>query len=351
VSLAEYPYRVLSRWVADDPEAWIALGNLETRLLARWLKPVVQPAYICGLARAGTTILTEAVALHPQVATHTYSDFPCVFTPYFWRLTHKAFERLSPKEKPRERPHKDGIMVTRQSAESMEEMLWMAFFGFLHNENCSNVIDENTRNEAFAAFYRAHIQKLLLARKKSRYVSKANYNITRIPYLLSLFPDARFVIVVRNPFAHVWSLYQKDLLFRAEQERNPAGLAHMDRSGHFEFGKHRTLINTGDSAAMTSIQACFAAKDDVRGWARYWAMMQRFTQQTLSKRTEVLIVRHEDLVQNPQTKMKEVFAHYHLESDETTLHAAAAKLHEGKMPEIPEPARAIIQEETRDAAE
>ena len=350
MSLADYPYRVLAKWISEDPEAFIALGNIETRLLKKRLQPIVGPLYVCGLARAGTTILTECLALHPLVATHIYRDFPCLFTPYLWKLISSPFRLIPHKARPRERAHKDGIMVTPDSPESMEEMLWMAFFRTLHDEGHSCLLDAKAQNKAFADFYREHLQKLLLVRKKSRYAAKANYTVTRIPYILSIFPDARFVIAVRHPVPHIWSLYQKHRLFLSEQERNPATLIHMDRSGHFEFGKHRALIHVGDEQAMASLKAAFAAGDDLRGWARYWAMMHNYIATTSERHPEILIVRHEDIVDNPHGKMREIYEHCRLNADEALLDATAAKLRKTSLPAIPEEARDIILEETRSAA-
>ncbi len=351
MNLQHYPYQLLAKWIADDPEAWIALGNIETRMLARNLLPVASPVYVTGLARAGTTILTEAIASHPEIATHTYRDFPCIFTPYIWNRLLGVFDWVPHRSAPQERAHKDGIMVTPQSPEAMEEALWMAFFKQLHDENHPAVLGPQTSNPAFAAFYREHIQKLLHVRKKPRYAAKANYNITRIAYILSLFPDAQFVIVVRHPEALVWSLYQKDILFCAEQERDPATLTHMDRAGHFEFGKHRTLIHTGDDAAIASIQTCFADGDDIRAWARYWAMMHAYIKRVSSVSPNILIVRHEDLCQAPHAKMQEIFTHCQLDYNDAMLNASAGNLREAKMPTLSEEVRAVICEETKSAAQ
>lgn len=352
--MSHYFYQLIAKWIKNDPEAWIALGDLETRLVARRLSPVMAPVYLCGMARSGTTILTEAVASHPHVATHTYRDFPCLFTPYLWNRILSTFDWVPFKKKPQERAHKDGILVTNRSPEAMEEMLWMGFFKRLHEETHSVVLGRTTGNQIrdhkFAQFYRAHLQKLLLARKKTRYVSKANYNITRIPYLLNIFPDARFVIVVRHPQAHIPSSYRLDKFFCAEQEKSPASLVHMDQVGHFEFGQHRTLINMGDMEGMTSVQQSFRAGQDIRGWARYWAMLHRFIQDNCQTYPEVLVVRHEDICAHPQDKMKQIFQHCRLEFDENILRAAAAKYRPITQLDIDENTKLIIQEETAGVA-
>src|SRR5690606_10191757 len=149
------------------------------------------PVYIAGLARSGSTILLELLSRHPHLATHRYQDFPPLFTPWSWNW---FLERAGGKaQAPVERAHGDGIAVTPQSPEAFEEVLWMAFFPHLHDPAVSAALEAHTSNPAFERFYREHLQKLLLLRGAPRYLSKANYNVTRLPYLLKLFPDARFI--------------------------------------------------------------------------------------------------------------------------------------------------------------
>ncbi len=165
----------LGRFVGNHTDLWIKLGNLESKLLAVDMDPapIHAPVYICGLARAGSTILLEALAGHSHATTHRYEDFPFLFTPYWWRL----LTLLPRRNEVRERAHGDGIMVSGKSPEAMEEMLWMAFFQDLHHPHISAVLDERTANPAFETFYAAHIRKLLRASEGQRYVSKGNYNI------------------------------------------------------------------------------------------------------------------------------------------------------------------------------
>src|SRR3546814_17544543 len=75
-----------------------------------------------------------------------------------------------------------------------EEMLWMAVFGRLHDPHASAVLDAATDCPGFERFFADHMRKLLWVRRRPRYLSKANYNVTRMEYLLKLFPDARFVL-------------------------------------------------------------------------------------------------------------------------------------------------------------
>jgi Sulfotransferase family len=183
---------------------WLWLGRLESSLLAEEIGPVHvrMPIYVCGLARSGSTLLHEVVASHPGVATHRIKDYPMLFTPYWWR---RATANLRPQS-PRERVHRDGVMITPESPDALEEMLWMAFFPRCHDPSQCGLLGAADRNPAFESFYKLHIRKLLLAEDARRYAAKANYHIARLPYLLRLFADARFLIPVRAPETHSASL-------------------------------------------------------------------------------------------------------------------------------------------------
>jgi hypothetical protein len=230
--------RVVGAATAHWPGAMRRLGNLESRVLGREIASlrIERPVYVCGLARAGSTLLLEALAGAPGFTAHHYSDYPLLWTPYWWNWLR---ERLPlPTHAPVERAHRDRLAVTAMSPEAFEEVLWMHFFPERHDPATNQVLDAASTNAAFDAFYAAHIRKLLAVRRARRYVAKGNYNLTRIGYLRRLFPDARFVIAVREPAAHIASLVKQDRLFTSLANADKAVATHLSRTGHFEFGPH-----------------------------------------------------------------------------------------------------------------
>ena len=178
---------------------WQRLGDLESRVFSAELEAVrmKEPVFVAGLARAGTTILLEMLAGRPGVATHRYRDFPPVYTPLFWNRAfahiYKATRRRpsaptrtassSPPTAPRRSRRCCGCASSRRRTTPAR----------------CQVLDAATSNPAFERFYRDHLRKILLVRGGTRYLGKGNYNLTRLAYLLKLFPDARFVVPVRDP--------------------------------------------------------------------------------------------------------------------------------------------------------
>jgi len=304
--------RILGGLVSRHASLFIRLGNLESRYLAHVLDQtgIESPVYICGLARSGTTILLEILSRIKGVATHRYRDFPPVFIPYFWnRLLDMTPRKKAP---PVERTHLDGIFVTQESPEAVEEPIWMAFFTRLHDPTMNNTLDERTSEPRFERFYTEHIRKLLHVRNGKRYVSKGNYNVSRLGYLHKLFPNARFVISIRRPVDHIASLAKQHMIFCRGEKENPAMLEHMRQIGHFEFGLDRRPINTGNSSASETL-ALWEREEEPRGWAKYWNSVYRYVFNAIessdSLQRACLIVRYEDLCRDPGRVIRDVFNH------------------------------------------
>lgn len=314
----------INRFICSQRDLWIDLGRLESQCLRKTLDvtPITAPVYITGMARGGTTITLELLSQAESVVTHTYRDFPLLFTPYLLRRFFHFFDRFSKKTPIKtERSHKDRILITPASPESMEEVLWMSFFRKLHEPNRNNVLDENTSRPRFERFYADHIKKLMIAEDAHRYVSKANYNATRIRYLRKLFPDARFLLLVRDPLWHIASIMKQDKLFREVQEKDPAAVEHVTLTGHFEFGLGRRLINTGDEQAMAAIEADFTKGWEVEGWARYWNSIYSYLLTLLEDpalRQNLMVVHYEELCADTPGMLQKIFAFTGLSCSEET---------------------------------
>ena len=306
-----------SRLVKATEGLWHSLGKLESWALRDEIEQtqIRAPIYVSGLARSGTTILTEMLAEHPTVTSHRYSDFPMTYTPY-WRNWLRQRSQISRPE-PVERAHRDRIMVTEDSPEAVEEILWIRYFEQCHDSSASQVLAAPQMTE-FESYYRDHIRKLLLIRQRSRYLAKGNYNISRIGYLCKMFPDARFLIPIRKPLDHIASLHKQHLFFSAGQKINPRMLFQLGAAGHFEFGLDRTAINLGQDEPIRVIEECWQQGEEARGWGLYWSMIYRYlydlldASEVLSK--ACLFVRYEDLCTDPGLQIDHIIKHCQLDS-------------------------------------
>jgi hypothetical protein len=305
-----------SRFFAATRGLWRRLAELETAVVREETASlsIDRPLYIASLPRSGTTILTEMLARHPDLTSHRYSDFPNVWTPY-WRnyLLGRTRKRAPDKT---ERAHADRILVNNDSPEAVEEVLWMHFFPSLHDAAANQVMDGQRRNAEFDRFYTEHLLKLLAVRKAGRYLAKGNYNITRIRYLLALFPDAKFLVPVRDPVRQVASLARQHALFERASVTDSRVSRQLAMSGHFEFGPGRVPVNFGDDDATRAVADCWRQGRETEGWARYWAQAYGHVLGLLENhpgvRESCLLFRYEDLCAHPASLVDAILAHCEL---------------------------------------
>lgn len=322
---------VMGRILYRRPKLMQSLANIETRLFEDRFDdiPVRAPVWVSGLARSGSTVLLELLADHPQVATHRYRDFPPLFTPILW---NKLVDYMPFKEDaPEERAHKDGIYVTSESPEAFEEPIWMSFFPHLHKRLWDETFGGDAIHPEFEDFLRAHIRKLLFVRGGERYLAKANYNITRLDYLLRMFPDARFVVPVRGPIWHVASLMKQHRLFVKGEVEHPESRAHLARAGHFEFGLDRAPVNCGSEAIATEIADLWAEGREAEGWALQWREVYGYLAERIEANPALagaaLVVRYEDLCEEPGVVMARILDHCGLDYSDALVERAQNRLH------------------------
>lgn len=295
------------------------IDKIETLILSRKILQchIDSPVYITGLARAGTTIILEMLSKHPDVATHRYIHTPLTYLPYVWTNFAKKTNVFTD---PVERLHNDGIFVNRDSPEALEEVIWQGFFENLHNESISNVLDINASNSSFEKFYRNHISKMLLIQKKSRYLTKNNYNVARMEYLLKIFPNSKFLLIIRNPIDHIASLIKQNKLFEKMGVKDPR-LEHFTRLiGHYEFGRKRKCINVGNFEMVQKLSKIWLKNSsDEKAWAMYWASIYSYVSDILNKNKKLadatLIVRYDDLVNNPSETIDKILEHTQLKKE------------------------------------
>ena len=308
-----------SRFFAATRRIWKRLGDLESMVVRQEAgqRVVDRPVYIAGLPRSGTTILTEMLEKHPDLTCHRYSDFPNVWTPY-WRNYLRERSRVH-VPKMEERAHRDRIEVSNDSPEAVEEVLWMYFFPSLHDATVNNIKDGQSRNGKFDLFYKEHILKLLAVRKADRYLAKGNYNVSRIRYILSLYPDAKFLIPVRDPVHQVASLAKQQALFTRTSQDDPRIPLQMAMSGHFEFGPKRIPVNFDNPKATQAIINCWKQGREIEGWARYWAETYQHILHQLEEFPEVrkacMLFRYEDLCTHSASLIDSVMGHCELSED------------------------------------
>jgi omega-hydroxy-beta-dihydromenaquinone-9 sulfotransferase len=186
------------------------------------------PVFILGHWRTGTTLLHELLTRDPRHASPTTYD---CFAPHHFLLTRswllRLLGRLMPSRRPMDnmaagwdRPQEDEFALCLLGQPSPYRRIAFpnrpAGLGALDLRGLSPA----TVRRWQTAFYRL-LQALTLANGGRRLILKSPPHTCRIPVLRGLFPDARFVHLVRDPYAvypstlHLWrSLYALHALQR-----------------------------------------------------------------------------------------------------------------------------------------
>ncbi len=249
------------------------------------------PVFIIGHWRTGTTLLHELMALDPRNVAPT--TFQC-FSPHHFMLTERfsnsLFRFMVPNRRPMdnmpagwERPQEDEFALAILGQPSPYTTIAFPNRGPLFKEYFDlESVDPAARQQWQQTFQR-FLKQVLARSPEKRLVLKSPPHTCRIQVLTEMFPEARFVNLVRDPFAvfpstiNLWkSLYQAHGLQRPTYE----GLEQvvLDNFAHM----HERLEQT----------------------------------RSLIKPSRFFDLRYEDLVRDPIREIKALYDHLGLESFE-----------------------------------
>ncbi|MBN1465368.1 sulfotransferase domain-containing protein, partial [candidate division KSB1 bacterium] len=169
---------------------------------------------------------------------------PFLLIPIFWHFLTNSFHQ---QEKPRERAHGDGMLVSADSPEAFEEIIWRQFWPSRYKEQKIEPRFEGKYAE-FEKFFIHHIRKVIYLGKRDRneakrYVSKNNLNISRLVYISALFTDAKILVPFREPLQHASSLLKQHRNFLDIHQRDHFARTYMRAIGHYDFGENLSPVN------------------------------------------------------------------------------------------------------------
>jgi hypothetical protein len=182
-------------------DAWLA-GR------ADHIRPRSGPLFIVGHWRTGTTLLHELLILDPR---HTFPNTYQCLAPHHFLLTERLFTWLFRWALPTHRPM-DNMPAGWERPQEDEFAMCMLgepspylTIAFPNNPPQDQEAFDLTRlpPKALASWKQTFLQFLgrLTLNDPRRLVLKSPTHSCRIPVLAEMFPDARFVHIVRNPYA------------------------------------------------------------------------------------------------------------------------------------------------------
>lgn len=137
--------------------------------------------------------------------------------------------------------------------------------------------------------------------------------VLRLQYLRKMFPDARFLLYVRNPFDQVASLLKQDRIWDEIDKDDPRQIEIIEMTGHHEFGMRQILSDVGNPEQVRHVRGLLNAGRKVRARATIWAYIYDFVLKQMAADPElakaVCIVRYEDLCKDSLETIDRIVAH------------------------------------------
>lgn len=173
------------------------------------LRKIDRPIFVVGPFRSGTTILEKIIGDHPDVGHFTYMSnvyFQAPITGYIlmnilWRIGFLDQQILSAVHNPR-------VKYTMFSPYECE-WIWSQTRRGLWAPDVKDIsLGVDYSDPEFESYLRSMIKRHMLFQRSRRFLSKNPVSCLRLDYLHKLFPDARFVTIVRNPLDTVLSHYR-----------------------------------------------------------------------------------------------------------------------------------------------
>ena len=293
--------RTLHSLAFNTYTAQITLADLEDRLFSKQLENCSneKPVFITALPRAGTTLLLECCASSPEFAAHCYRDMPFVMIPCLWNRFSQIFQRTVAST---ERAHGDGMQISPDSYEALEEVVWKSFWQ-RHYHRDRLIPWDYEENKEFKQFFDSHLRKIIFLRRlntvdSTRYVSKNNANIARIQTLRQLYPDSTIIVPFRDPLHHASSLLQQHLNFLKIHSKDRFATEYMKAIGHYDFGQNlRPIDFDGWYDKRISPNS-----NSLAFWLEYWIASYQHLLDNNAR--QVSFFNYDELCKNPQQGLK-----------------------------------------------
>lgn len=228
---------------------------------------VIKPVFIVGAPGSGTTLLYDTLCTH--------RDFAYVTLNMLRAGIHKhgrfVGERRSALFKTQKLFHRDQASNVPHEANAF----WIRYFGTY------NHMEENDFKPEMAAYYRKNVMAVQYLWKKPRFVNKNLQHCVRVMVLDRIFPDAKFIHIIRDGRAVAYSILNK------KGEANPTMfLLSLKKILGDRFRPERSeLFNYGRAWAELVKKA---RKASAFGPERYYEL------------------RYEDLITQPQNEIKKI---------------------------------------------
>jgi len=240
---------------------------------------------VSGLARAGTTSLTDQLFKAGSFSSLDYSNMPMLLAPNLWKKVYNP-----QKANLKERKHGDKMLFGLNTIEALEEYFFKVFL----NDNF--ITDKHLiKHEISQDVYDNYIkyQTLIRQDKDSTYLSKNNNIILRYSSLRNFNNDFKIIFLFRKPENHAYSLLNQHKRFSEFQQDNDFVQTYMNWLGHHEFGNNQKVFKfTTEDPNMTY------DKSTLNYWLQVWLNYYNYLLNIEDK--NFILIDYEDYLKTPK---------------------------------------------------
>lgn len=262
---------------------------------------------VTGLARCGTTGLTNKLFEAGVFHSLSYANLPFLLSPNLWKKFYKPGDTVQ-----KERAHGDKVMFGLDTVEALEEFFYKAFLkdSFINETTLTkHEITEDTYDEYLA--YQKMVQKVQGGEAET-YLAKNNNFLLRYESMRKLNDGFYALVLFRDPLNHAHSLMKQHQRFTQQQQDDSFVLEYMNWLGHHEFGLNHKVFQFGDEKPDFGFEM-----DDINYWLEVWVNYYR---QLLNfpEHSRTVFIDYDDFLNSPEQLLRAV-------SNKTGLNLDAAK--------------------------
>lgn len=276
--------------------------------------PIDRPIFVVGAFRSGTTVLEQTLAGHPKVGFFAFISNVTYLTPIAGFTLLRLMSRFGLVEG-RRMPYLHNPRLEFTPFSPFEcEWVWAQAGKDLWDPECLDLTTgAGHSNPGFERMVRSSIRRHLLVQGAQRFLNKNPIHLLRMEYLHRLFPDARFIYIVRNPTATVLSHHRMVRRIAAVIHPCPQAREAVERGLHLDVLTPRIkTMRYAETVAWEQIHPLL-------GIAHQWRIMHETALASLEANDglarQTLRITYEDLNAEPGRILADVWRFVGLDDD------------------------------------